>query len=65
MLLSLLKVSEKNYNEERGENFFLEVDDVRYLEIWHELHNDLPFSPERMKIEQNEELIANLHDKTE
>ena len=36
------------------------------LEKLHELHNDLPFSPERMKIEKVlKNLVANLHDKTE
>ena len=29
----------------------------------HDLHNDLPFLSERMKIEQFEKLVANLHDK--
>ena len=28
------------------------------------LHNDLPFLPERKKIEKVEKLVANLHDKT-
>ena len=31
----------------------------------HELHNDLPFLSERMKIEKAEKLIANLYHKTE
>ena len=54
----------KNYIEESDEGHFLEVD-VQYLEKLHELHNDLPFLPERMKIEKVEKLVANLHDKTE
>ena len=54
----------KNYNEESHEGYFLEVD-VQYLEKLHELHNHLPFLPERMKIEKIEKLVANLHDKTE
>ena len=29
------------------------------------IHNDLPFLPERMKIEKVEKLVANLHDKAE
>ena len=41
----------KNYNEESDEGYFLEVD-VQYLEKLHELHNDLPFLPERIKIEK-------------
>ena len=31
----------------------------------HELHNDLPFLPERKKIEKVEKLVVNLHGKTE
>ena len=37
----------------------------QYPEKLHELHSDLPFLPERIKIEKDEKLIANLHDKTE
>ena len=33
--------------------YFIEID-VQYLENLHELHNDLPFLSERMKIEQVE-----------
>ena len=33
--------------------------------ILHEIHNDLPFLPERMKIEKVEKLVANLLEKTE
>ena len=54
----------KNYNEESDEGYFLEVD-VQYLEKLHELHNDLPFLPKKMKIEKVEKLAAHLHDKTE
>ena len=54
----------KSYNEESYEGYFLEVD-VQYLKKLHELHNDLPFLPERMKIEKVEKLAADLHDKTE
>ena len=54
----------KNYNEESHEGYFLEVD-VHYPEKFSELHNDLPFLPERMKIEKVEKLVTNLHDKTE
>ena len=39
--------------------------DVQYLEKLHELHNDLPFLPDRVKIEKDEKLVVNLHDKTE
>ena len=54
----------KNYNEESDKGHFLEVD-VQYLEKLHDLHNDLPFVPERMRIEKVEKLVANLHDKAE
>ena len=42
----------------------LEVD-VQYPEKLHDLHDDLPFLPERIKIEKVGKLVANLHDKTE
>ena len=54
----------KNYNEESDEGYFLEVD-VQYLEKLQELHNDLSFLLERIKNENFEKLVANLHDKTE
>ena len=40
----------KNYNEESDKGYFLEVD-VQHLEKLHELLNDLPFLPGKMKIE--------------
>ena len=46
----------KNYNEESDVGYFLEVD-VQYPEKLDELHNDLPFLPERMKIEKVENLL--------
>ena len=54
----------KKYNETSDEGYFLEVD-FQYIEKLHELHNDLPFLQERMKIEKVKKLVANLHDKTE
>ena len=54
----------KNYNKENDGGYFLEVN-VQYLEKLHQLHNDLPLLPERIKIEKVEKLVANLHDKTE
>ena len=52
----------QNYDQENDN--FLDFD-VQYLKKLHELHTDLPFLPERMKIEKVEKLVANLHDKTE
>ena len=40
-----------NYSHVSDEGYFLEVD-VQYPEKLHELHNVLPFLPERMKIEK-------------
>ena len=53
----------KNYNEGSDEGYFLEVD-VQYLEKLNELHNDLPYLPERTKMEIAEKLVVNLDDKT-
>ena len=52
----------KKYNEETDKGYFVKVD-VQYTKKLHELHNYLPFLPERIKIEKVEKLIANLHDR--
>ena len=54
----------KNYNEESNEAYLLEFD-VQYPEKLHEIYNDLPFLPEKMKIGKVEKFVAYLHDKTE
>ena len=54
----------KNYNNESEEGYFIEVD-FQYPENLHNLRNDSPFLPKRMKIEKVEKLVANLHDKNE
>ena len=41
----------KIFNEESDERYFHEVD-LQYPKKVHWLHNDLPFSPEKMKIEK-------------
>ena len=43
------KDSIKTYNEENDDGYFLKVA-IDYPEKLHELHDDLPFLPERMKI---------------
>ena len=50
----------ENYNEENNEGYFLEGDG-HYSEKLHELHNDLPFLPERTKIHKAENFVSNLH----
>ena len=50
----------KNYNEERDEEYFIEIN-VQYLESLRELHNDLPFLPERTKIGKVKKLVANFY----
>ena len=42
---------------------FLEVD-LEYPEDLHDLHNDYPLAPERIKISNVEKLIPNLNNKT-
>ena len=48
-----------SYNEESNDGYFLEVD-VQYPKKFHELLNNLPFLPDRMKIEKVENLATNL-----
>ena len=59
-----MKISFKKYNEQIDKGNFLETD-VKCPEKLLELHTDLPFLPERMKIEKVEKLVANLHHKNE
>ena len=41
----------KSCNEVSDIGYFLEVD-VQYPQVLHEIHNDLPFLTEKMKIEK-------------
>ena len=52
----------KKLQEESDEGYFVEAN-VQYLDKLHELCNDSPFLPERIKIEKAEKVVANLHDK--
>ena len=54
----------ENYKEDSDEGYFLEVD-VQYPKNLHDLYNDLPFLPERMKIRKVEKLVAKWHDEKE
>ena len=52
----------KNYDEDSGKGYILEVD-VEYPKNLHDLHSDLPFLPERTKINKCSKLVYNLYDK--
>ena len=52
----------EKYNEESDKDYFLEVDN-QYPENFHNIHNDLLFLPERMKIEKVFKNVSNLNDK--
>ena len=58
------KIFIKTYNEESDGEYFFGID-IQYLEHLHNYRNDLRFLTERIKIEKFEELVANLHNKTE
>ena len=52
----------KNYDEE-DDTGYLFVVDAEYPKYLHKLHNDLPFLPERMKINKCTKLVCNVQDK--
>ena len=52
----------RNYNEDSDKGYILEVD-VKYPRKLHDLHNDLPFLPKRMKIDKCKKLVCNLRNK--
>ena len=52
----------KNYDKDNDKGCILEVD-VKYPKNLHDLHSDLSFFPERMKIDKCKKLVCNLYDK--
>ena len=54
----------KNYDEDSNEGYIFEVD-VEYLKDKHNLHSNLPFLSERIKIKKCNKLVYNLYDKKE
>ena len=62
---NMLKFNEefmKNYDEDGDKGYIFEVD-VEYPKNFHDVHSDLPFLPERMKINKYSKLLCNLYDK--
>ena len=52
----------KNYDEDSDKGYILKVD-VEYPKNLHDFHSDLPFLPERIKIDKCNNLACNLYDK--
>ena len=52
----------KNYDEDSDKGYVFEVD-VEYPNNLHDLHSDLPFLPERTKINKCSKLVCNLYKK--
>ena len=51
----------KNYDEDSSKAYILEVN-VEYPKDLHNLHSDLPFLSERMKIKKCNKFVCNLYD---
>ena len=52
----------KNYDENNDKGYILEVE-FKYLKRLHELHSDLPFLSEQMKVNKCKKLVCNLFNK--
>ena len=56
----------KSYDENRNKGYILKVD-VKYPKYLHDLHeylhSDLPFLPERMKVNKCNKFVCNLYNK--
>ena len=52
----------KNYDKDSDKGYILEVD-VKYPKNLYDLHSELPFIPEKMKIDKCNKLVCNLYDK--
>ena len=52
-----------SYNKKNSDKDCIVEVDVDYPSKLHKLHSDMPFLPERMKIDKTQKLVCNLHDK--
>ena len=52
----------ENYNENSDKGYILEID-VEYPKNLHDLHSDVFFLPEKLKIDKCNKLVCNLYDK--
>ena len=52
----------KNYDENNDKGYILQVD-IKYPKKLHDIHSDLPFLPERRKIDKCKKLVCNLRNK--
>ena len=48
----------KDYDEDSDKEYIFEID-IEYPKNLHDLHSDLPFIPERMKINKCSKLVCN------
>ena len=48
-----------NYDKDSDKGYILELD-VKYPKNLHDLHSDLPFLPETMKLDKCKKLVCNL-----
>ena len=53
----------ESYNQKNSDKGYMHEVDVDYPSKLHKLHSDMPFLPERMKIDKTQKLVCNLHDK--
>ena len=53
----------KSYDKKNSEKGYILEVDVDYPSKLHKLHSDMPFLPERMKIDKTQKLVRNLRDK--
>ena len=53
----------KSYDKKNSDKGYILEVDVDYPSKLHILHSDMPFLPERIKIDKTQKLVCNLHDK--